>query len=325
MTEILVVGYGNIGRGVLTSLDRVPDMKLAGIATRRAEAVKEKVGDGINVIPFSDLDPFRHPADVAILCGGSKEDLPSQGPDLIQKYNTVDSFDTHANIPDYWKKMDVLAKESGHVAIVSAGWDPGIFSIARIAFESFLPDGITYTFWGEGVSQGHSDAARKVEGVKDARQYTVPLPEVLEKVRGGEEVDSYPAFMHKRVVYVVSEPGTDEEKIRREIVSMPHYFDPYDTTVIFITPEEMEKDHSNFPHGGHVIRSGITGEGNKEQVEFSCSLESNPEFTGSVLVACARAVAGLRKEGRSGAFTMDQIPPCYFSEHDSSYLREVHL
>lgn len=260
--------------------------------------------------------------DVAILCGGSKEDLPAQGPKFARRFSTVDSFDTHADIPNYFDSMDISSSEGNNVSIVSAGWDPGIFSMQRVLGDAFLPENKTYTFLGKGVSQGHSDAARKVPGVVDARQYTIPMEDALAMVRQGKTPNFTKRQMHKRFVCVVAEDHADLDKIEEDIVSMPDYYDEYETEVIFVTKEEMAEKHSSYPHAGFVLVSGKTGDGNKQILEYKCQLESNPEFTGSVLVACARAAFKLSKIGRKGAFTMLDIPPRYLSPHSLTALLE---
>lgn len=321
--KIGIIGFGNVGKGVLRAIEKNQDMELIAIFTRRPGVVYDEVKGGIFVFEteqaFSDSG-FR--VDVAILCGGSKEDLPVQGPRFAQRFNTVDSFDTHADIPSYFNTMNASSKGADKVSIVSAGWDPGIFSAERVLGLAFLPFNKRYTFWGKGVSQGHSDAARKVEGVEDARQYTLPIEDALTTVRSGETPDFIKRQMHRRLVYVVSKDGADLDKIKKDIVSIPNYFDEYETEVIFIKKEEMAEKHSKYFHGGFVLASGATGDGNKQILEYRCQLESNPEFTGSVLVACARAAFRLNKEKRQGAFTMLDIPPCYLSPHSSDFLRE---
>jgi diaminopimelate dehydrogenase len=322
MINIAIVGYGNLGRGVKSALERNADMKLTAVFSRRAEAVKRE----LKSVPVLLGDPVSAPKslriDVAVLCGGSKEDTPVQGPLFAEKFNTVDSFDTHADIPRYFKKMDKIASENGNAAIISAGWDPGIFSLERVLGEAFLPGSKGYTFWGPGVSQGHSDAARKVKGVLDARQYTLPVEGALKQVRDGKIKEFTKREMHKRVAYIVAEKGANQDEIRREIVEMPNYYADYDTEVHFITAEEMKKSHSAYPHGGFVLTSGVTGKSNREILEYSCQLKSNPEFTGSVLVACARAAYRLKKLGASGAFTMLDIPAALLSPHTGTVLRK---
>ncbi|NQE46712.1 hypothetical protein C5S31_11890 [ANME-1 cluster archaeon GoMg2] len=318
--NIALVGYGNVGRGVEEAIKINVDTELVAVLTRRPEQVRKELND----VPAFHIeeDPEDIQIDVAILCGGSKEDIPVQGPKFARRFNTVDSFDTHADIPSYFQKMDSIAKEQGHVHVISAGWDPGIFSLMRVLGEAFIPRSKQYTFWGRGVSQGHSDAARKVEGVLDARAYTIPIEQAIQRVRTGEAQEFTKREMHKRLVYVVAEEGADTERIRREIVTMPHYYGEYDTEVLFISKEAMLEEHSKLPHGGFVLASGVTGEGNKQILEYRCQLESNPEFTANVLVACARAAFRLSKEGRKGAFTMLDIPPRYLSPHSEETLRK---
>ena len=321
MINIGIVGFGNLGRGVMAALGKNPDTKLAAIFTRRPDQVSKEIND----IPVLDSEnpsiPGNTPIDVVILCGGSKEDTPVQGPLFVRLFNTVDSFDTHADIPGYFNQMDGIAKEHGNVSIISAGWDPGIFSLERVLGEAYLPESKGYTFWGEGVSQGHSDAARKVRGVTDARQYTIPIDNAISRVREGKIPDFTKREMHKRVVYVVATNLADHERIRKEIIEMPNYYADYDTEVIFITEEEMQRDHATYPHGGFVMTSGLTGGNNRQVLEYRCQLSSNPEFTGSVLVACARAAWRLKQSGHKGAFTMLDIPPALFSQHSSDILR----
>ncbi len=321
MTNIAIVGYGNLGRGVKNAIDRNLDMKLDAIFTRRPESVQKDIKD---VPIFSGAQasiPRSLRIDVAILCGGSKEDTPVQGPQFIEKFNTVDSFDTHADIPRYFKKMDGIAKAKGNVSVISAGWDPGIFSLERVLGDAFLPGSKGYTFWGIGVSQGHSDAARKVKGVLDARQYTIPIEAALKRVRLGKIRDFTKREMHKRVVYVVAEKSADRERIRKDIIEMPNYYSDYDTEVHFITADEMKKNHSNYPHGGFVLTSGLTGKNNRQILEYRCELKSNPEFTGSILVSCARAAYRMKKSGLTGAFTMLDISAALLSPHSGADLR----
>ena len=321
MINIGIVGYGNLGRGVRGALERNPDMELAAILTRRPVEVKREVGD-ITVVALDEESAFKNvPIDVMILCGGSKEDTPEQGPLFARSFSTVDSFDTHADVADYFQHMDVTAREHSNVSIISAGWDPGIFSLERVVGDAFLPGSKGYTFWGPGVSQGHSDAARRVKGVTDARQYTVPVEGVIDQVRGGSTSDFSRREMHKRVVYAVAPDVSDHERIRKEIVEMPNYYADYDTEVLFITEEEMRKDHSSYPHGGFVLTSGLTGENNRQVLEYRCQLSSNPEFTGSVLVACARAAYRLKQNGARGAFTLLDVPPALLSPHSGGVLR----
>jgi diaminopimelate dehydrogenase len=320
MINAAIVGYGNLGHGVKLALENSADIKLAAVFTKRFEQLKKEITD----VPLFGTEKFSLPKDikidVAILCGGSKEDTPIQGPIFAQKFNTVDSFDTHADIPRYFQQMDSIGKKNGHVSIISAGWDPGIFSLERVLGDAFLPDNKSYTFWGPGVSQGHSDAARKVKGVIDARQYTLPINNAINAVRNGETPDFSKKEMHKRLAYVVIEQSADRERIRKEIVEMPNYYAEYNTEVVFITNEEMLKSHSAFPHGGFVLTSGLTGK-SKQILEYRCQLQSNPDFTGSVLVACARAAFRLQQSGHKGAFTMLDIPPALFSPRSGNELK----
>ena len=321
MVNVAIVGYGNVGRGVIAALEKSKDMQLSAAFSRRPEQVSRQ----LKGVPVLNTEKFALPRglkiDVAILCGGSKEDVPVQGPMFARQFSTVDSFDTHADIPSYFKKMDAIARKNGNVSIISAGWDPGVFSLERVLGDAFLPGGKGFTFWGPGVSQGHSDAARKVKGVVDARQYTLPIEGALSKVRGGKTPDFTKRQMHKRLVYVVAAKGADKEKIRREIVEMPNYYSDYDTKVVFIGEKEMAEKHAAYPHGGFVMTSGVVGKNSRQILEYNCKLESNPGFTGSVLVACARAVFRLKKQGRSGAFTMLDIPPALYNPHSPEELR----
>ncbi|MBN1763503.1 MAG: diaminopimelate dehydrogenase [Methanomicrobia archaeon] len=319
--NIAITGYGNVGRGVEAAVKLNADTELVAVFTRRPERVREELKD-VPVLQNEDPVPDDLQIDVVVLCGGSKEDIPVQGPQFAARFTTVDSFDTHADIPRYFETMDSTAQEHGHVAILSAGWDPGIFSLMRVLGDAFLPQGKQYTFWGRGVSQGHSDAARRVTGVSDARAYTIPIESAVQRVRDRESPEFTKREMHKRLVYVVSEPRADQEQIRQDIVTLPHYYDEYDTEVVFISADEMAKNHTKLPHGGFVFASGVTGAGNKHVLEYRCQVESNPEFTASVLVACARAAYKLKKEGRSGAFTILDIPPRYLSPHSPETLRE---
>jgi diaminopimelate dehydrogenase len=320
MINAAIVGYGNLGRGVKRALENSIDIKLTAVFTKRLEQLKKEITE----VPVFGTNKFSLPKnmriDMAILCGGSKEDTPIQGPIFAHKFNTVDSFDTHADIPRYFQQMDSIARKNGHVSIISAGWDPGIFSLERVLGDAFLPNNKSYTFWGRGVSQGHSDAARKVKGVIDARQYTLPIDNAINKVRSGETPEFSKKEMHKRLVYVVAEEGADHERIRKEIAEMPNYYAEYDTEVVFITKEEMLKSHSALPHGGFVLTSGLTGE-NKQILEYRCQLQSNPDFTGSVLVACAHAAFRLQQSGHKGAFTMLDVPPALFSSRSVDELR----
>ncbi len=319
-----IMGYGNLGRGVELALKKTPDMELTCIFTRRNPESLTPISENVKVYKAEDALNYKDEIDVLILCGGSATDLPVQGPEFARAFNTVDSFDTHAKIPEYFEKVDMAAKQSGKVGIISIGWDPGMFSIQRMLFGAILPDGNNYTFWGKGVSQGHSDAIRRVEGVKDAKQYTVPIESALEKVRNGENPEFTTRQMHTRECYVVAEDGADKAKIEETIKNMPNYFADYDTTVNFIDENELKKNHSGIPHGGFVLRSGNTGVNNEMShvLEFSLKLDSNPEFTSSVLVAYARAAAKLNKEGISGAKTVFDIPISYLSPKSSAELRK---
>jgi diaminopimelate dehydrogenase len=316
---IAIAGYGNVGRGVEAAIKLNSDTELVAIFTRRPERVREAV-KGVPILSIDASVPSDVDIDVVILCGGSKADTPVQGPIFAKRFNTVDSFDTHADIPEYFQTMDEITRAHGHVSIISTGWDPGIFSLMRVLGDAFLPQGKQYTFWGPGVSQGHSDAARQVKGVMDARSYTLPIERAVERVRSGEMSSFSKREQHQRVVYVVPEAGADREKIRQAIVTMPHYFADYDTEVIFITREEMAARHARLPHGGFVFSVGVTGEKNQHVLEYRCQLASNPEFTGNVLVAFARAAHRLSTEGRSGAFTVLDIPPRYLSPHSAATL-----
>lgn len=321
MLNIGIAGFGNVARGVLAVIEKWPDVSVEMVWTRRPEQVEKELREQSIFIPTQDSKNFSLPkginVDVVILCGGSKKDIPVQGPKFAEHFNTVDSFDTHKKIPPYFAKMDAIAKENNNVSVISAGWDPGIFSFMRLLGSAFLPQSENYTFWGPGISQGHSDAARKVKGVKDARQYTIPIEEAIQRVRNGETPKFSTREMHKRLVYVVPENGADEEKIREAIVTMPDYFAEYDTKVIFITEEQLEREHTGFPHGGFVLTTGTTGKGDKNRqiFEYRCTLTNNPEFTGGVLIACARAAYRLNEEGKSGAFTMLDIPLGLYSQY----------
>ncbi|MBQ8394027.1 MAG: diaminopimelate dehydrogenase [Clostridia bacterium] len=310
--RIGIYGYGNLGKGVELAIGQNPDVTAVGVFTRRApESVKTLTG--IPVYAAAEILNMQDQIDVVILCGGSATDLPTQTPYLAQYFNVVDSFDTHAKIPQHLANVEAAAKLANKTALISAGWDPGMFSLARLYSGAVLAEGKDYTFWGKGVSQGHSDAVRRIEGVADARQYTIPMDSALERVRSGENPDLATAEKHERVCYVVAKEGADTARIEREIKNMPNYFAEYNTTVHFITAEEMQEKHSGLPHGGRVIRSGVTGNGTQQVIEYSLTLGSNPEFTASVLVACARAVYRLNKEGSYGCKTMLDVSPAYLS------------
>ena len=318
--RIGIIGYGNLGRGVVASLKLNPDMELKGIFTRRDANSMES--NGLPMINISELKNFKNEIDVMILCGGSATDLPVQGPMVVEMFNTVDSFDTHAKIPTYFESIDKIAKESGKVGLLSVGWDPGLFSLNRLLAQSVLPSGTDYTFWGTGISQGHSDALRRIEGVADAKQYTIPKDAALESVRNGENPTLSTREKHARLCYVVVKDGADKAKIENEIVTMPNYFSDYDTEVKFISANELQEKHSGMPHGGFVIRTGETSEGTKQKIEFSLELDSNPEFTSSVLVAYARATYRLSKDGVSGAKTVFDIPYGLLSPKSAAELRK---
>lgn len=309
-----IVGYGNLGRGVEAAVTKANDMELAGVFTRRNPEDVKTVTNA-PVMAYSELANMKDDIDVLILCGGSATDLPAMTPELAAHFNVIDSFDNHAHIPEHFANVDAAASASGKVGIISCGWDPGYFSLARIFADSALPEGETYTFWGRGVSQGHSDAIRRIDGVLDARQYTVPVEAALDKVRSGEHPVFTARDMHLRECYVVAAEGADRAAIEEAIKTMPDYFEPYDTTVEFITQEELNEKHSGLPHGGSVIRSGSTGFDGEfnNTVEFSLNLESNPFFTSSILVAAARAAYRMNQEGQSGAKTLFDVPPAYLS------------
>ncbi len=310
--RIGIYGYGNLGRGVELAIAQNPDMTAVGVFTRRAPA-SVQTATGLPVYKAEDALQMQGEIDVMILCGGSATDLPTQTPRLAAYFNVVDSFDTHAKIPQHLKAVDEVAKKAGKTAVISAGWDPGMFSLARLYSGAILVDGKDYTFWGKGVSQGHSDAVRRIDGVLDARQYTIPIPSAVDAVRRGEAPDLSTGEKHERECFVVAKAGADLQKIEREIKGMPNYFADYNTTVHFISQEELDARHKGLPHGGSVIRSGRTGNGNQHVVEYSLKLDSNPEFTSCVLVACARAAYRLHKEGSVGCKTMLDIPPVYLS------------
>lgn len=322
--RIGIWGYGNLGRGVECALKQNPDMELAGVFTRRDPKTVQILTEGASVYSTEDVEKMKDAVDVMILCGGSATDLPVQTPKCAQMFHVVDSFDTHAKIPEHFAKVDEAAKGSGRIGIISVGWDPGMFSLNRMYANALLPNGTDYTFWGKGVSQGHSDAVRRIEGVKDAKQYTIPVESALDAVRNGDTPELTTRQKHTRECYVVAEEGADLARIENEIKTMPNYFSDYDTTVHFISEEELKKDHSGIPHGGFVIRSGKTGwnEENTHVIEYSLKLDSNPEFTSSVLVAYARAAYRLSQEGQSGCKTVYDIPPAYLSAQSSEELRK---
>ncbi len=309
--KVAIAGYGNLGKGVESAIKQNPDMELVAVVSRR-EGLKINT-EGVKTVLYDDVLSLKGKIDVMIICGGSATDLPEMTPFLAKHFNVVDSFDNHANIPTHKKNVNTPAKEGENVAVISVGWDPGLFSVSRLYAESALPEGESYTFWGKGVSQGHSDAIRRIEGVLNAKQYTIPREEALSKVRNGEMPKLETRDKHLRECFVVAREGADKDKIRETIVTMPNYFADYITTVEFITEEEFRKNHSGIPHGGSVIRTGKTGNSNVCNVEFSLKLDSNPEFTGSVLVSFARAACRMQSEGLSGCFTIFDIPPVYLS------------
>ena len=311
--KIGIYGYGNLGRGVEAALRQNPDMELVAVFTRRDPAKLKVFTPGVQVCAASEIETYVGKLDVVINCGGSAKDLPEQTPRLARLFTVIDSFDTHTKIPEHFSNVDAAAREGGKVAMISVGWDPGMFSLNRMLAAAILPDGKEYTFWGKGVSQGHSDAVRRIEGVRDARQYTVPVSSAVEAVRRGETPELTTREKHRRECYVVAEDGADLARIEREIKEMPNYFADYDTTVHFISLEEMKRDHSALPHGGCVVRSGKTGDGleNTNVIEYRLSLDSNPEFTASVIVAYARAAYRMSAEGQSGCKTVFDVPPAY--------------
>ena len=320
--RIAILGYGNLGRGALLAVQQNPDMKLVGVFTRRDP---KTISCTAPVYRENELLTMTDNIDVLILCGGSATDLPKQSPAWAEHFHIVDSFDNHSKIPEHFDACDKAARETNHIALISTGWDPGLFSMMRVLFDGVLPQGQGYTFWGKGVSQGHSDAIRRVAGVQDARQYTVPVESALEQVRSGSNPVLSTGDKHKRVCYVVAEPGADKARIEQEIKTMPAYFADYDTAVHFITAEELQRDHSGIPHGGFVIHTAVTGQANKQKMEFSLALDSNPEFTASVLVACARAVMRLAEKQEFGAKTILDIPPAYLSPKSAEILRKEML
>ncbi len=320
--RIAILGYGNLGRGVELALRANPDMELVAFFTRRAPETLKTLTPSVPVYSIDKAEEMKDDIDVMILCGGSAKDLPEQSPRYAEYFNIVDSFDTHAKIPQHFENCDHSAKHGGKAAFISAGWDPGMFSLQRLIGNCILPNGKDYTFWGKGVSQGHSDAIRRIEGVLDAKQYTIPVEKSLQMVRNGEAPELGTREKHIRECFVVVADGADRERIENEIKTMPNYFADYDTTVHFISAEELKRDHGGIPHGGFVMRSGVTGEHGetKHMIEYSLKLGSNPEFTASVLVCCARAVYRLNQEGKTGAYTIFDIPPAYFSPKSNKEL-----
>ena len=316
--KIGIVGYGNLGKGVEMAIKQNSDMELIAVFTRRTP---ETINSASKMVSILQIEEYKGKIDVMILCGGSSTDLPEQGAVLSAMFNTVDSFDTHAKIPEYFSKVDESSRKNNTLSLISTGWDPGLFSLARLLGQSILPDGKDYTFWGKGVSQGHSDAIRRVKGVKNGIQYTIPIESALEKIRKGSTANFTTAEKHERLCYVVAEENADKAEIEKTIKTMPYYFDEYNTTVNFISEEELKTNHSGMPHGGVVFRTGNTGNGTSQRIEFILNLGSNPEFTASVLVAYARAIARMSKEGQTGARTVFDIAPAYLSAKNAEELR----
>ncbi len=323
--KVAIAGYGNLGRGVEAAVTNAPDMELVGIFTRR-DPKSVRVATDTPVLAWDDMPTYADKVDVVVLCGGSATDLPVQTPELAARFCVVDSFDTHANIPKHFANVDAAARAAGTIGVISCGWDPGLFSLARLYASAALPQGADYTFWGRGVSQGHSDAIRRIPGVADARQYTVPVPEAVEAARSGSNPELTTRQKHTRECFVVAEEGADLAAIEQAIVTMPNYFSDYDTTVTFISQEELDANHAGLPHGGTVIRSGRTGLNNEfgDTIEFSLNLDSNPYFTGSVLASVARAAYRMHERGEVGARTMFDIPPALLSPLSAEELR-AHL
>lgn len=324
--KVAICGYGNLGKGVESEITKNEDMELVCIISRRANI---KTKSNVPVIQINEIEKWKNKIDVVILCGGSATDLPIQGPQFAKMFNTIDSFDTHAKIPEYYNNVNNAdlagnTPDEQHISIISVGWDPGLFSINRAYMNAILPNGKTYTFWGEGVSQGHSDAIRRIEGVKDAKQYTIPYDEAVELARSGKQPELTIRQKHYRVCYVVAEDGADKEKIEKEIINMPNYFADYNTTVNFITEEELQKKHSKMPHGGFVIRSGNTGISTNQVMEYSLKLESNPEFTASVLISYARAACKMYNKGERGCKTVLDVPVTLLStKNREDQIREM--
>ncbi len=323
MIRVAINGYGNLGRGAELALSHTSDMECVVVFTRRDPDSVTTLG--APVAHVDSMSEYVGKIDVVLNCGGSATDLRTQGPEVSKLFNTVDSFDTHAKIPEHFAAVGAAAEEAGNLALISAGWDPGMFSIMRVLTEAVLPTGSTTTFWGPGVSQGHSDAVRRIEGVADAKQYTVPVGETVEAVKDGRDVELTPRTMHKRECYVVAEDGADLVRIEREIVEMPNYFEDYDTTVTFISADELARDHAGIPHGGQVIRAGKTDDDVDSVITFQLHLGSNPEFTGSVLVAAGRAVARMAKRGRTGAITLFDVTLNDLSPISPDQLRKSYL
>lgn len=321
--KIGIIGYGNLGKGVEEAVKYNDDIQLVAVFTRRNPNEVKTLGAKVDTM--ENLKNYVDKIDICVLCGGSATDILVQAPEIVQLFNTVDSFDTHAKVPEYFESIDKIAKENGKLAMISTGWDPGIFSIMRVLSESILPQGENYTFWGRGISQGHSDAIRRLDGVADAKQYTVPKEDVIQKLKNGEKIQIKSETSHIRQCYVVAKEGYDKEKIEQEIKQMPNYFLGYETIVNFISQEELNKNHNALPHGGKVIRYGSTSEKNKEIIEFSLNLDSNPEFTASVNIACVRALYKMIQDGKKGACTILDAPVGYFSAKTPEELRAHYL
>ncbi|MBQ3132947.1 MAG: diaminopimelate dehydrogenase [Clostridia bacterium] len=319
--KIGIYGYGNLGKGVEYAITQNDDMELVGVFTRRDPATVNLLTDGAKAYPAADIEKFKDEIDVLVICGGSATDLPTMTPALARHFNVVDSFDTHADIPTHFARVDEAAKAGGHTALISCGWDPGMFSLNRLYANAILPQGKDYTFWGKGVSQGHSDAIRRIDGVADARQYTCPVDAAVQAVRSGAQPELTTREKHTRLCYVVAKPGADTARIEQEIKTMPKYFADYDTTVHFISQEELDAEHKGIPHGGCVIRTGKTGGNQTHVIEYSLKLESNPEFTASVLAAYARAVYRLHTRGEDGCKTVFDIAPVDLSAESPETLR----
>ncbi|MBO4758581.1 MAG: diaminopimelate dehydrogenase [Spirochaetaceae bacterium] len=321
--RIGILGYGNLGKGVECAVKNNPDMELACVFTRRDPSSVKLLTAGVPVYNIADVEKHKNDVDVLVICGGSATDLPKQTPEYAKYFNVIDSFDTHARIPEHFANVDKAAKDNGHIALISCGWDPGMFSLMRLYGNCVLPDGQDYTFWGKGVSQGHSDAIRRIEGVKDGKQYTIPVQSALDAVRAGKNPELTTRQKHTRECFVVAEEGADKARIEKEIKEMPNYFADYDTTVHFISEEELKKNHSGIPHGGFVFRTGKTG-WNKEfnnVIEYRLTLDSNPAFTSSVLISFARAIFRMNKEGQTGCKTVFDVAPAYLSPLSGEELR----
>ena len=327
MIKIAIVGYGNLAKGAESAISQNPDMELVAVFTRRDPGSLRIASPNVPVIHLSQIEQWKDRVQVLLLCGGSASDLPTMTPELAEHFHVIDSFDTHAKIPEHYARVEAVAKASNHIAVISGGWDPGLFSLNRIYASAILPRSTTYTFWGRGVSQGHSDAVRRIEGVADCRQYTIPVPEALDAVRSGKSPDLTTREKHTRHCFVVPQEDADLSRIESEIKSMPNYFADYDTTVTFISQEEMLRNHSGLPHGGHVICTGVTGQNRDhiQRIEYTLSLDSNPEFTASVLLACARAAMRMADRGCSGCYTMFDIAPADLSPYSREELLAQYL